>query len=126
MNSKANGTGIKRVFKAYHCSILGFKAAFRHEAAFRQELFACVILLPISFVIATSLSHWVMLMCSLLFLLFAEIINSALEALADKVSLEHDELIGRAKDLGSAAVFIAISTVTLIWLYVSYSYFFAN
>ena len=100
----------------------GFKAAFIHESAFRQELLLCMILLPFSFVIASSLNHWLSLICSLLFLLFAEIINSAIEALADRISTEHHELIVRAKDLGSAAVFIAIVLVTLIWFVGAYNY----
>jgi diacylglycerol kinase (ATP) len=113
--SKPNGAGLSRLLKAFRCSILGFKAAFKHEAAFRQELLLCSLLLPASVFVATSLIEWLLLVGSLLFLLFAEIINSAVEALADQISLEHHELIGRAKDLGSAGVFIAMFMVVLVW-----------
>jgi len=113
--NKPNGSGLLRIYKAFKCSILGFKAAIIHEAAFRQELLLCAILLPISFIISSSLSILTSLICSLLLLLFAEIINSALEALADQISTEHHELLGRAKDLGSAAVFLAIVIMILVW-----------
>jgi len=115
MIEKANGRGFGRIIKASNCSIKGVKAVYIHEAAFRQELCLCIILFPISFIIASTLTTWVMLISSLLFILFAEIINSAIEALADRISLEHHELIGRAKDLGSAGVFISIVFSTLIW-----------
>jgi len=123
---KPNGTGIMRIFKATHCSAKGFKTAYIHESAFRQELLLCLLLFPFSFILATSLNHWVGLVASLLFLLFAEIVNSAIEALADRISTEHHELIGRAKDLGSSAVFIGITLLCLVWFTAVYSYFFAQ
>ncbi len=122
--SKPNGSGFMRIINAFKCSMLGFKAAFTHESAFRQELLLCVVLLPFSFIIASTSFEWIMLICSLLFLLFSEIINSAIEALADKISLEHHELLGRAKDLGSAGVFIAILINITVWSQVTYSHFF--
>ena len=121
--NKPNGTGLHRIYRAYICSIKGFKAAYTHESAFRQELLLCACLFPLSFFIAKSVSEWVVLVCSLLFLLFAEIVNSALEALADRISLEHHELLGRAKDLGSAGVFIAFLVVVLIWCGMAYTTF---
>jgi diacylglycerol kinase (ATP) len=122
--SKPNGTGLLRTINAFKCSMLGFKAAFTYESAFRQELLLCAVLLPFSFIIASTSLEWIMLICSLLFLLFSEIINSAIEALADRISLEHHELLGRAKDLGSAGVFIAILINIAVWSQVTYSYFF--
>ncbi len=115
ITNKINGTGISRLFKATYCSFKGFKAAFKHESAFRQELFLCLLLFPTAFYFAQSRLHLVLLIGTLLFLLFAEIINSALEALADKITLENDELIGRAKDLGSSGVFIALTFLGLVW-----------
>ncbi len=122
-NSKANGSGIIRIMKAFSCSIKGFKAAFIHEAAFRQEIALCIVLFPFSFVISQAFTDWVVLICSLLFLLLTEIINSAIEALADRISLDHHELLGRAKDLGSAAVFMALTITLLIWANYIYLYF---
>jgi len=115
--NKPNGNGIDRIRKATLCSIKGFKAAFKYESAFRQELFLCLILLPISFFIAKDVGTWLILLISMLFLLFAEVVNSAIEALADRISIEHSELIGRAKDLGSACVFIAFIILLLVWSY---------
>jgi len=112
---KPNGSGLTRLLKAYKCSMKGFRAAYIHEAAFRQEILLALILLPCSFVLSTSLASWLGLVLPLIGLLIIEIINSAIEALADQISLEHHELIGRAKDLGSAAVFLAMVIVVLVW-----------
>lgn len=113
--NKLNGKGIQRVFKATWCSYKGFKAAWLYESAFRQELLISAVLLPFSFLLGQSRGHWLALVACLLFLLFAEMINSALEALADSVSLEHHPLIGRAKDMGSAGVFISLLLAALVW-----------
>ncbi|MEW6996436.1 diacylglycerol kinase [Colwelliaceae bacterium BS250] len=114
--NKPNGGGIKRIINATLCSFKGFKAAWQFEAAFRQELLLVLLLLPFSFILADSINHWLILFFSLMFLLFAELVNSALEALADKVCLEHDVLIGRAKDIGSSLVFIALMFLKIVWL----------
>lgn len=115
-SNKPNGTGVYRIYKAAYCSYKGFKAAHKYEAAFRQEVIMCAILAPISFFLATSTTELMVLLMTLAFVLFAEIINSAIEALADKITTEHDELIGRAKDLGSAGVFIAFSLLVFCWV----------
>lgn len=122
--NKLNGKGLQRVVKATSCSFKGFKAAWLYESAFRQELVLSAVLLPFSFVLYQSREHWLALVACLLFLLFAEIINSALEALADSVSLEHHPLIGRAKDMGSAGVFIALLLGTLVWGEACIRYFY--
>jgi diacylglycerol kinase (ATP) len=121
--SKPNGSGVARIIKAFDCSVKGFRAAFKHEAAFRQELFLCMVLFPFSFFVASSLAHWVALISSLLLLLLVETVNSAVEALADQISTDFQELLGRAKDLGSSAVFIACAIVALVWIEATYSYF---
>jgi len=108
---KPNGLGLKRVFKATYCSYLGFKAAFKEEAAFRQELLLSLILFPISF----WLLHWAILISSLLIILIVELLNSAIEALTDRVSTELHVLSGRAKDMGSAAVTLSLTIVLIIW-----------
>ncbi len=122
--NKPNGQGVARIFKATYCSFKGFKAAFNYESAFRQELLLTLMLLPLAFYVAQSRLHLLALIASLLFLLFAEIINSALEALADKITLEHDELIGRAKDLGSSGVFIALTLLAMVWAEALFTKFF--
>ncbi|WP_338367089.1 diacylglycerol kinase [uncultured Pseudoalteromonas sp.] len=112
---KPNGLGIKRVFKATYCSYLGFKAAFKEEAAFRQELLLSIILLPISFWLASSVLHWALLVSTLLIILIVELLNSAIEALTDRVSTDHHVLSGRAKDMGSAAVTLSLMILLIVW-----------
>jgi diacylglycerol kinase (ATP) len=112
---KPNGFGFKRIFKATYCSYLGFKAAYNEEAAFRQELLLSFILLPISFWLASSLLHWAILVSSLLIILIVELLNSAIEALTDRVGTEQHVLSGRAKDMGSAAVTLSLMIVMIIW-----------
>ncbi|PAJ71845.1 diacylglycerol kinase [Pseudoalteromonas sp. NBT06-2] len=113
--NKPNGVGIKRIFKASYCSYLGLKAAFREESAFRQELLLAVIMFPNSFLLAESVIHWAMLISVLLLVLIVELLNSAIEALTDRVSTEHHILSGRAKDMGSAAVTLSLLAVAIIW-----------
>ncbi|SFD03359.1 diacylglycerol kinase [Pseudoalteromonas denitrificans] len=113
--NKPNGAGIKRVFKATYCSYLGFKAAIKEESAFRQELFLVVLMFPASFYLAQSASHWAILVSALLLVLLVELLNSAIEALTDRVSVEHHILSGRAKDMGSAAVTLSLLIVGCIW-----------
>ena len=112
---KPNGIGFARLLKATKCSLLGFKAAFVHESAFRQELLICVILFPFSFYLATSLSHWAILISALLLLLMVELLNSAIEAITDRVGTDYHVLSGRAKDTASAAVFLAMVILTVVW-----------
>lgn len=112
---KPNGLGIKRIFKATYCSYLGSKAAFIEEAAFRQELLLSIILLPISFWLASSVLHWALLVSTLLIILIVELLNSAIEALTDRVSTERHVLSGRAKDMGSAAVTLSLMILTIVW-----------
>ncbi|MDO6466406.1 diacylglycerol kinase [Pseudoalteromonas carrageenovora] len=112
---KPNGPGIKRIFKATYCSYLGFKAAFIEEAAFRQELLLSIILLPISFWLASSVLHWALLVSTLLIILIVELLNSAIEALTDRVSTERHVLSGRAKDMGSAAVTLSLMILMIVW-----------
>jgi diacylglycerol kinase (ATP) len=112
---KPNGTGLQRVWKATYCSILGFKAVFKHEAAFRQELLLFAILTPIAIVTADSLWKFVTLIASMLLVLIVEIVNSAVEAVVDRIGYERHELSGRAKDLGSAAVMLALLISGMVW-----------
>lgn len=109
-------SGLARLLAAAGYSWKGLKAAVRHEAAFRQELVLFIILVPVAFWIAGSPVELVLLIGSLFMVLVVELINSAIEALADAISLEHHTLLGRAKDLGSAAVFLAVLFATLVWI----------
>ena len=124
MASKPNGSGLSRLIKATKCSILGFKAAYKHEAAFRQELLLITLLTPIAFFIAQSFADFVALLVVMLLVLIVELLNSAIESVVDRIGLERHELSGRAKDLGSAAVTLALSVATLVWGYQLFKFFF--
>lgn len=108
--------GIGRLFNAMRYSYQGLCAAFRHEAAFRQELLLAIILLPAAFFLARSLAEFLLLIGIVVLLLVVELINSAIEALADTITLQQHPLIGRAKDLGSAAVMLVIVFGAVVWI----------
>lgn len=107
--------GVERLVKAFGYSMKGLAAAWRNEEAFRQEAAVCALLLPLVFVIGRDALDYAVLLISLAILLITELLNSAIEALTDRVGTEHHELSGRAKDIASAAVFIAIVLVTVVW-----------
>ena len=113
--NKPNGGGVSRVFKATYCSYLGLKAAIKEEAAFRQELLLAIVMFPASFWLAQDLVHWALLVSVLLLVLIVELLNSAIEALTDRVSTERHVLSGRAKDMGSAAVTLSLLIVGIVW-----------
>jgi diacylglycerol kinase (ATP) len=118
-----NPSGLKRLPRAILCSLKGYKAAWKYESGFRQYAVICLVLSPFSYYIAQSLTHWFVLILCLAFLLFSELVNSAIEAIADATIPEYNQLIGRAKDLGSAAVFTAVLLALVIWGASIYQYF---
>ena len=93
----------------------GLKAAYQHEHAFRQELFLAVILIPLTLYLEPGVTGRSLMITSVLLVLVAELLNSAIEAAVDRISLENHELIKRAKDLGSAAVFMALLNMVVTW-----------
>jgi diacylglycerol kinase (ATP) len=113
--SKPGNTGITRIIKATSYSWAGFKAAFKHEAAFRQELLLCLVLMPLGIWLGQTGVERALLIGSLLLVLVVELLNSALEAVVDRFGGEQHALSGRAKDIGSAAVFIALLNVIVVW-----------
>lgn len=115
MSSKPNGQGLGRIIKAAHCSFAGIKYAFQHEAAFRQELILCIVMLPLAFLLTESAIERVLLIAPLILLLTVECINSAIEAAIDRISLDIHPLSKQAKDLGSAAVFFIMILIVLSW-----------
>ncbi len=116
--------GMSRVVGAARCSLLGLKAGWQHEAAFRQEVLLAVLLLPIGIWVAPSLAYGVLMAVSILLVWCIEMVNSAVEALADAISLEHHPLLGRAKDLGSAAVLFSLLIAAGVWGSAVYLRFF--
>ena len=99
-------------------SLQGIRAAFRHEDAFRQEIALAVVLIPIALLVERSGIGRALLIGSILLVLIVELLNSALEATVDRISLEHHSLAKRAKDCGSAAVFVSLINVIVIWILV--------
>jgi len=108
--------GVKRIMSAIGYSYKGLKAAVRYEAAFRQELVLAVILTPCAIFLGRNTGEVILLIGVVLLVLVVELINSAIEALADAISLDSHPLLGRAKDLGSAAVFVAFAAAFLVWI----------
>ena len=113
--AKPGKTGLSRIIDASKYSWLGYKAGFKNEAAFRQELIFCAILSPIAIIYSESHIELALLLGSLFLVLIVELLNSGIEAIVDRVSDEHHELSGRAKDLGAAAVMTALINVIVIW-----------
>ena len=108
-------TGLIRLWNAFGYSRAGFAAAFRNEDAFRQEVLLAAILIPLAFFVPTSGIGRALLIGSVLLLLIVELLNSAIEATVDRISIEHHMLAKRAKDIGSAAVLLALINLAAIW-----------
>jgi len=108
-------TGLARIINAAGYSWAGLRAAFRHEDAFRQEVFLLVLLVPLAAYLGDNGIERVLMIAALLGVLIAELLNSALEAAVDRISLERHPLIKRAKDMGSAAVMVSLVNVAVVW-----------
>jgi diacylglycerol kinase (ATP) len=106
-----NNKGIRRLKNAFRYSVAGFKAAWINEEAFRQEILLAILIVPVGM--------WIYFIIPL-----TELLNTAIEATVDRVGQEHHELSGRAKDLGSAAVFLSICITLIVWIIISYGRFF--
>lgn len=115
-NEFKSSDGFKRIVSAIRYSRQGLNHAVRHEAAFRQELLACCVLVPLAVWLPLALVEKLLLLGSMALVLITEILNSAVEAVVDRVSLDRHPLAGRAKDMGSAAVFIAVIWCGIVWL----------
>lgn len=108
-------SGLTRIWRAFFYSMAGFSAALKHEHAFRQELFLALIFLPFAVLLPLTLGERALLIATLLLVLVVELLNSAVEAVVDRVSLDNNDLSKRAKDLGSAAVFLSCTIVLVVW-----------
>ncbi len=111
----SGNTGLTRIRKAIVFSWQGFAATYQHEEAFRQEVWLALVLIPAAFWVGDSTLERIVLIVSVLLLMLTEILNSAIEAVVDRFGNEQHELAGRAKDMGSAAVFLAVVIVILCW-----------
>lgn len=122
--NKPGNKGLAHLTNAAVYSLQGLKAAVTHEEAFRLELMALVVMLPLAVWLGEGAIEHALLIGCLFLVLIVELINSAVEAVVDRVGVEHHELSGRAKDIGSAAVFIALMNVLMIWGVILYEKFF--
>ncbi|MBI4997710.1 MAG: diacylglycerol kinase [Rhodocyclales bacterium] len=108
-------TGLRRLFNAFFYTLDGLRAAYRHEDAFRQEVWLACLLIPLALFLPASGPGRALMVGSVLLVLIVELINSAIEAAIDRISLENHKLSKRAKDIGSAAVMIALINVVATW-----------
>lgn len=108
-------TGFTRLINAAGYSWAGLRAAFRHEDAFRQETLLAAVLIPLAVYLGDSGVERALMIGAVLLVLIVELLNSALEAAADRISLERHPLIKRAKDIGSAAVLLALVQAAVVW-----------
>ena len=108
--------GVARIFRAFFYSMAGLKSALTHEAAFRQDVMLGIVLVPLSLWLPFVPMTKVLLNVIWLLLLVTELLNSAIEAIVDMTSPGYHELAKRAKDMGSAAVFIMLTALTVAWV----------
>ena len=114
-NPHKGKTGLRRILNATRVSLAGVEAAARHETAFRLELIAVAVLAPCGWMLGENGAERGLLIASLILVLIVELINSAIEAIVDRVSLEYHDLSKRAKDLGSAAVMLSLVNAAAVW-----------
>ncbi len=107
--------GLRRLINAFGYSLKGFRACFRHEEAFRQELAAALLMLPLALWLGADGVERALLLASALLVPLVELLNSAIEAVVDRFGGEWHELSGRAKDIGSAAVLFSIGIACAVW-----------
>ena len=108
-------TGLRRLWNAFGYSLAGFRAAYKHEDAFRQEVLLAVIMVPLALWLPSSHIGKALMIGSVLLVIVVELINSAIEATVDRISLDSHKLAKRAKDIGSAAVLVSLLNVLMVW-----------
>lgn len=108
-------TGLRRVWNALRYSLAGLSAAYRHEDAFRQEVRLAAVLIPLALVLPVSGVGRALMIACVLLVLIVELLNSAIEATVDRISLENHHLAKRAKDIGSAAVLVSLGMTVVVW-----------
>ena len=114
--AKPGYTGLTRIIKATGYSLQGFRAAWKHESAFRQEILLAAVLIPFAIWLGQNATQVALLVGTLFLVVIVELLNSAIEAVVDRVSEDHHKLSGRAKDMGSAAVFLSLALTVVVWV----------
>ncbi len=121
--SKPGKTGVARIIDAFGYSMKGFAATWKYEAAFRQEVGLAIVLIPTAFWLAQSHIELILLISSVFWVLMAELANSSVEAVVDRTGSERHELSGRAKDIGSALVFVSLVLLAIVWGIIAFNRF---
>ena len=111
--------GLRRLFNAFVFSLSGLRLAFLHESAFRQEMALAAVLIPSACILPVAPIEKALLIASVLLVLIVELLNSSVEAAVDRIGLDTHQLSKRAKDLGSAAVLLALVALTIVWALVA-------
>lgn len=111
-------TGIKRLLNAFNYSCAGLHAAYRNEDAFRQEVLLAAILIPLAFVLESEMLGRALMVACVVLVIIVELLNSAIEATVDRISLDDHTLAKRAKDIGSAAVLVSLLNLVIVWVLV--------
>jgi diacylglycerol kinase (ATP) len=111
-------TGLRRLWNAFGYSLAGFRAAYKHEDAFRQEALLATILIPLALWLPVGYVGKALMISSVLLVIMIELLNSAVEATVDRISLENHDLAKRAKDIGSSAVLVSLVNVFVVWVLV--------
>ncbi len=109
------GSGIARIVKAIGCAFQGLLSAYSHEQAFRQEVWLALVAIPVALILSVGFLAQAVMIASVLLVMIVELVNSAIEAAVDRISLERHPLAKQAKDIGSAAVLLTILNMTVIW-----------
>lgn len=120
---KPRSTGVRRMIKATFYSIAGLRAAWVHEAAFRQECIAAAVLAPIAWWLGQDAVQRALLLGTCLLVIVVELLNSAVEAVVDRVGADHHDLAGRAKDMSSAAVMVSLVLTAVVWSLIGWERF---
>jgi len=108
-------TGLVRILHAFFNSLAGLADAWRHESAFRQEILIAVVLVPVAFLVPVTPAERAILILAVALVLIVELLNSSVEAAIDRISFDQHSLSKRAKDIGSAAVFVSLALLLLVW-----------
>ncbi|MDX9952398.1 MAG: diacylglycerol kinase [Methylophilaceae bacterium] len=108
-------TGLRRLINAFGYSMAGFRAAYKNEDAFRQEVWMAAILLPLAVYLGNTALQTALMIACVLLVMIVELLNSSIEATVDRISLENHQLAKRAKDIGSAAVLLSLVNLVVVW-----------
>lgn len=124
--NKPRRRGLHRVGWAAYYSYRGIRAALENEAAFRQELALMIVLMPLAFWLGETVEQWILLIAPCVLVVAVELLNSAIEAVVDRIGTEKHTLSGQAKDMGSAAVFFSLLLVVLSWGLIAWDRFYVR